>query len=127
MYNIVQLYSKLYFCLLIYLCSPDRGHHEKEATMTRIDLTGKISPQKLIELLEEVGLVLVEHETQDRENGLNFKQTDELWVLSASTRTVQLRRHFVRAGFPPEIPVEIREDDLWATVLIVVPQDDNEC
>lgn len=79
--------------------------------------------QGIHNLLEAVGLELVERETRIRENRLGFKQTERLWVLDAGEVTVQLRHFVVETGNP----LELREDDLWAEVRENNPQtDENE-
>lgn len=73
-------------------------------------------------LLEAVGLELVERETKILEHGLDFKQTERLWVLAANQVTVQLRHFVVEMGNP----LEVREDNLWAEVHEHTPQEDDE-
>jgi hypothetical protein len=85
-----------------------------------------VTPEGVINLLEAVGLKLVEQETTIRKHGLSFEQIDEHWVMNASTVTVRVKHRFVRAGFLPDIPVEVREDDLWAEVHEHVPQDNED-
>ena len=77
-----------------------------------INLTGHMSPQGFIRLIEALGLEFIEQETTILERGLAFKQTETRWILAASTVTVQLRNFVVETGSP----AKVREDSLWANV-----------
>lgn len=84
-----------------------------------INLTGHLGPQGFISLFEALGLELIEQETNIREQGLTFRQTENRWILAASTVTVQLHHILVETGSPSEV----KEDSLWASVHLHEPED----